>query len=194
MNLALLQYLFTNGEHDVKPAPHGNAKGGESYVRTMPSTLMKLKTAAIDKTEKWASSFVSNNEGGIELAVSTGVLPRGRQQVHDIQRKFGSPSDLDPIFSLMLMCKESEGKKGCQAFIRLVNGAPFPMTVLTYDGTLDDLVRFCTPSTEFIIVGVDPTFSLGAIDVTVTTYCHLMLRHKTDPHGKPPVMIGPLFT
>jgi len=68
------------------------------------------------------------------------------------------------------------------------------MTVLTYDVTLDDLVRFCTPSTEFSIVGVDPTFSLGAIDVTVTTSCHLMLRHKTDPHGKPPVMIGPLFT
>jgi len=52
MNLALLQYLFTKGEHVVKPGPHGNAKGGESYVRTMPSTLMKLKTAAIDKTAK----------------------------------------------------------------------------------------------------------------------------------------------
>jgi len=81
MNLALLQYLFTKGEHDVKPAPHGNAKGGESYVRTMPSTLMKLKTAAIDKTAKQALSFVSNDEGGIEHAVSAGVLPHGRQQV-----------------------------------------------------------------------------------------------------------------
>ena len=66
LNLALIQYLFTKGEHDVTSAPHGNAKGGEGYVRTMPSTIMKLKTAAQDKTAKRTLSFVSQGEGGIE--------------------------------------------------------------------------------------------------------------------------------
>ena len=40
------------------------------------------------------------------------------------------------------MCKESEGK-GSQ-FIRFVTGAPEPMVVLSYDWTLNDIVRFCT--------------------------------------------------
>ena len=114
-------------------------------------------------------------------------------QVHDIRRKLAGPSDPDPIFSCMLMCKESQGQKDGNAFVRLVNGAPFPMMVLAYDWTLDDLVRFCTGPREYAIFGVDPTFSLGDFEVTVTTYHHLLLRHRGDPHGKSPCLIGPLF-
>ena len=36
---------------------------------------------------------------------------------------------------------------------------------------------------------MDPTFSLGDFDETVTTYCHLLLKFG----GKHPLMIGPLF-
>ena len=57
---------------------------------------------------------------------------------------------------------------------------------------LDDLVRFCTDPNQFSIVGIDPTFSLGAFEVTVTTYYHLMLWRKDDP-SKAPTMISPLF-
>ena len=74
------------------------------------------------------------------------------------------------IFSLMLMCKESQGQKDGNAFVQLVNGAPFPMIVLAYHWMLDDLVRFCTTPMEYAILGVDPTFSLEGFEVTVTTY------------------------
>ena len=67
------------------------------------------------------------------------------------------------------------------------------MRVLAYDWTLDDFVLFCTTSAQFSVLGVDPPFSLGAFEVTVTTYRHLKLCHNADPHGKPPVMVGPLF-
>ena len=193
LSLCLLQYVFTTGEHEVKPAPHLNAKHSESYVRTMPSTLSKLKATASGSTAKKALAFVSETEGGIEHAKSAGSLPRSHQQVHDIRRKLAGPSDPDPIFSLMLMCKESQSQKDGNVFVQLVNGAPFPMMVLAYEWTLDDLVRFCTEPREYAILGVDPTFSLGDFDVTVTTYRHLLLHHRGDPHGNSPCLIGPLF-
>ena len=93
---------------------------------------------------------------------------------------------------MMVMCKESEGKNAPEAFVRIVNAAPFPMMVLAFDWTLDDLVRFCTNASEFCVLGFDPTFNLGPFDVTVTTYRHMLLQKKTDPH-KHPAMLGPMF-
>ena len=63
--------------------------------------------------------------------------------------------------------------------------------VLAYDYTLNDLSRFCTNDSKFSVLGVDPTFSLGDFDVTVTAYKHLMVSSCMD--SKPPTMIGPMF-
>ena len=101
-------------------------------------------------------------------------------------------SSFDSLFTLMMMCKESESFKSPDAFVRIVTGVPFPMMMLAIDWTLDDLVRFCTPSTSFSILGINPTFSLGDFDVTVTTYRHLLLTAKDDV-CKHPTLIGPLF-
>jgi len=66
------------------------------------------------------------------------------------------------------------------------------MMMLAFNWTLDDLVRFCTSSASFSILGIDPTFSFGAFNVTVTTYYHLLLTTKDDV-CKHPTLIGPLF-
>ena len=191
LNLALLQYVFAFEEHKVKIAPHGNSKKCESYVRTMPSVMDKLKNASSSSTAKRALTFVTKETGGITKASSASALPRGRQQVNDIRRPL-LKSTSDSIFSLMMMCKEGEGSKSHDAFVRIVTGAPYPMMMLAFDRTLEDIVRFCTPDSRFSILGVDPTFNLGSFDVTVTTYRHLLLT--IPPHTcKNPVMIGPLF-
>lgn len=65
------------------------------------------------------------------------------------------------------------------------------MMILAYDSTLQDLSRFCTSSSKFSILGVDPTFSLGDFDVTVVTYQNLML--SSHDSSKYPVFIGPMF-
>ena len=93
----------------------------------------------------------------------------------------------------MMMCKESEGRKNEDAFVRQVNAAPYPMMCLTFDWTLHDLAQFCTNPKNFSILGVDPTFDLGDFDVTVTTYRHLMLELKGSSDPKHPVFLGPLF-
>ena len=95
----------------------------------------------------------------------------------------------DPLFAVMTMCKESEGHSTQNHFICIMTGAPEPMTLLTFDWTLNDLERFCTRESHFIL-SVDPIFNLGAFDVTVTTYRHLMLTNSSGGH---PVMTGPLF-
>ena len=192
LNLSLVQYHFSQGEHQLKIAPHGNARYGQSYVRTMPSVMCKLKKEAKKKTPRRALQFVSHEAGGIMEATSAGALPRSRQQVKDIRRNFTSKQDYDPLYSVMYMCKEGQGAGG-DNFIRMVNAAPFPMMLIAFDYTLDDLVRFCTSPTCFSILGVDPTFNLGDFDVTITTYRHLLLHPQGNPGGKSPVMIGPMF-
>ena len=192
LNLALVQYYYSQGEHKVKIAPHGNSRSGEPYVRTMSSVLCKLKEESKKSTPKRVLQFVSNEAGGIMSAASAGALPRNRQQVKDARRQSSSKQDYDPLYSVMYMCKQGEGKGG-NGFIKMVNAAPFPMMVMAHDYSLDDLVRFCTSSNGFSILGVDPTFNLGEFDVTVTTYRHLLLQHHRDPEGKSPVMLGPMF-
>ena len=192
LNLALLQYYFSQGEHILKVASHGNARSGQAYVRTMPSVMCKLKKEATKSTPKRALQFVSCEAGGILEATSAGSLPRNRQQVKDIKRKSGSTRDYDPLYSVMYMCKVEEGV-GVDSFIRLVNAAPYPMMLIAFDYMLDDLVRFCTSPRNFTILGVDPTFNLGDFDVTVTTYRHLLLHPQGNRDGKSPVMFGPMF-
>ena len=187
LNLALVQYCFSQGEHDIKVAPHGNSRSGDVYIRTKPSVMTKLKAAATQSTPKRVLKFVSDEQGGVMGASSAGSLPRCRQQIKDMRRK---KQDEDPLFSVMFMCKAEEGK-GKEPFVRLVNAAPYPMMLLAYDYTLDDLCRFCTNESKFSILGVDSTFSLGKFDVTVTTYQHLMLYSRAT--SKHPVTIGPIF-
>ena len=57
------------------------------------------------------------------------------------------------------------------------------------DWTLNDLNRFCTKQ-HCTVFCINPTFSLGNLSVTVTTYCHLVL-HNSD--GKHLVMMGTIL-
>ena len=190
-----MQYTFDDEEHPITVRPHGNSKKRDNYIRTMPSTLKKLKNVARDLTPKFAVCEASSSSGGLTTASSAGALPRNRQQVSNIRRRTDVPCESpfhkkkDPLFAIMSMCKESEGKNTNDHFVRIVTGAPEPMTVLCFDWSLNDIEKFCTGD-RHTVLSVDPTFNLGDFDVTVTTYRHLML---TNASGNHPVMMGPLF-
>ena len=62
-------------EHSVVPRPHGNSKKSDSYIRTMPSTLHKLKKVAVNLTPKFAICEVS---GDVVSAPSAGSLVRNK--------------------------------------------------------------------------------------------------------------------
>ena len=157
--------------------------------------LAHFKNVAQDLTPKFAICETLSSCGGLASASSAGVLPRNRQQASNLRRRTDESSEplfgkkKDPLFALMSMCKESKGKSTEDHFVRIVTGAPEPMTVLSFDWSLNDLERLCTGD-QHTILSVDPTFNLGDFDVTVTTYRHLMLTNSSSSH---PVMMGPLF-
>ena len=187
LNLALVHYTFENEEHIIMPRPHGNSKSQSAYVRTLPSTLQKLREVSQHVPPKHAVSEVSRSVGGLSRVSSVAELPRNRQQSADCRRALFSSSKTsgisqssDPLFPVMIMCKESEGAK-CDPqsrFVRIVCNTPEPMAVLAFDWTLEDLKRFCTDPEEHVVLSVDPTFNLGSFHVTVTTYQHPMLEYR----------------
>ena len=78
------------------------------------------------------------------------------------------------------------------AFVRQIKVLPEPAIILSSDYQLYDIHRFCTDPSSNCILTIDPTFSLGAFDVTPTTYRHLLLesqRYRTFPVCVGPVMI-----
>ena len=200
-----MQYTFDGTEHQILPRPHGNAKSSgatKGYVRTMPSTMTKLRETTQYLPPKIAVRKLCQDVGDMTGASSASQLPRSRQQAADCRRKltYGPnlavvPKSADPLFPLMLMCKESEGKKDQEGhFVRIVANSPEPMAVLAFNWTLEDLERFCTCEAQHTVLCVDPTFDLGTFHVTVMSYRHLMLvNQRGSEKGKHPVMLGPLF-
>ena len=197
-----MHYTFENEEHAIMPRPHGNSKTKSSYVRTLPSTLQKLREVSKYVPPKHAVSEVSRSVGGLSHVSSVSQLPRNRQQSADCRRALfsstkpsGTQLSSDPLFPVMVMCKESEGAK-CDPqsrFVRIVCNTPEPMAVLAFDWTLEDLERFCTDPQQHVVLSVDPTFNLGSFHVTVTTYQHPMLEYRHLRRGSRPVMFGPMF-
>ena len=76
-------------------------------------------------------------------------------------------------------------------FIRAVKVIPDPALVLATNSQMNDLVRFSTCSSQFCILTVDRTFSLGDFDVTPITYRNLLFESRRT--GKPPICIGPVL-
>ena len=195
--MSLVHYSFDNEEHVILPRPHGNSKSRSSYVRTMPSTICKLREASEHLPPKYAVADVTSSVG----ASSVSQLPRNRQQSADFRRALftrkatSSSGSIDPLFPVMIMCKESEGANSdpSSRFVRMVTNTPEPMTVLAFDWSLSDLERFCTDPQNHVILSVDPTFNLGSFHVTVTTYRHPMLEYKHQRRGHHPVMFGLMF-
>ena len=50
LSLAIVQYVFTLGEHKVHVASHGNCRSKEPFIGTMPSVMEKLKCQSDHKT------------------------------------------------------------------------------------------------------------------------------------------------
>ena len=156
----------------------------------MPSTLNEV---ASEKTPKPAVHAVSSQRGGVVRALSAGSLPRNESQVKSIRQKIKvtSGSSMDPLLSVMMMCKDT-----MKGFVRTVTGAPDYMVFIAADRSLDNLVRFCTKdSAQPSILTFDPTFSLGAFDVTVSTYKHplIVFRNPNEHTSRHPNLLGPIL-
>ena len=125
-------------------------------------------------------------------ASSAGSVPRNRQQVKDLPRRRDAEvghgnKKRDPLFSVMLMCKESQGKEwSIREDSQLCTG--------TYDSFGQWLDSEWLRSVLYHWAVHNsmhrPNLQLGRFDVTVTTYRHPMLINSSGNH---PVMMGPVM-
>ena len=185
-NITLIQYISPDDGSGIKFLPHGNSKSDAPYFRTSKSTLRAIKSELVTSSPKEATEQVSKDKGGEMLAESAGSLPRNRQQAYNASKQQKS-HDIDPLYGLILECKNMEGK---EQFVREIKLAPEPSVTMVMDYQLDDIEAFCTNSDHHCVLAIDPTFNLGPFNVTVTTYKNFQLV-KTN--GEAPTFIGPLF-
>lgn len=171
--------------------PHGNSKRSHAsrYVRTKKSVLDDLKKISETKKPKQAFHKVDAQKGGILKAKSESDLPRNREQAQN-QRRGISAKQIDSLVLILMNSKRQQLGSPENSFIREVSG-PELRAVLGFNWQLRDIVRFCTNSTKFSVLGADPTFNLGRFHLTVTTYRNLMLVDRKT--GKHPVMLGPML-
>ena len=173
--------------------PHGNSKNSKAFFPTLPSTLSSIKEqCSSGKGPKEVVSSVSGAVGGVRNALDACELPRNEQQVSYIKRKLRiAPSSSSSLvfvsdeLSVVMQKAYMEDKH----FIREVRTLREPAVVVGTDRQLNDLERFCCKESKFGVLTVDPTFSLGDFDVTVTTYRHLLLKCRRS--GTHPAFIGP---
>ena len=194
-DLLMVQYRFDGEEHSITPAPHGNANKSRApaYIRTKPSTTMRLKEVAQTDGPKAAFHRVNDEKGGLVRAEAASDLPRNREQAEYFRRGANASQSkkVDSLAILLEECKRQQMSLAEEPFIREVTGAPELRCVLAFDWQLHEVTQFCTNPDEFTVFTADPTFNLGEFNVTVTTYRHLKVVDRRHEHH--PIMIGPLL-
>ena len=108
--LALVQYSFDGPEIEVRVKPHGNAKGDAPFLRTSESTRERIRDIAASEKPKSAIFTLTKEAGGEVEVDSPSMLPRNRQQISNIRRSH-SAHDKNVLYSVMLECKLTQGKK-----------------------------------------------------------------------------------
>ena len=155
----------------------------------LPSTLQAISESR-KVGNKQTLSVVSSSVGGVLSAIDPCSLPRNEQQVADVKRRL-KKSNSGGLDELAVVMQKAYLEDDGNQFIREMKILREPAIVVATERQISDLVRFCTNSSNFGIMTIDPTFSLGEFDVTVTTYRQLTLQSRcTDDH---PVFIGPVM-
>ena len=151
-----------------------------------------IKSESRQSGPKQVVERISSSMGGMLSATDMCQLPRSEQQVSQAKRRCKRQIDSkyvsNPDDELAIVLQKAFMEDSSKQFIREIRTLREPAIVVCRDQQVADLVRFCTGE-EFCIMTVDPTFSLGEFDVTVTTYRHLLLECRRT--GSPPVFIGP---
>ena len=171
-------------------APHGNSKHKPEYVRTPDGVMTEMADMLKSKKPKQVYDKLTNKHD--ELSGPTDL-----RQVHDMKRRqvmkerrdAGLTGNRNNVADHII---EIENRVSMNdPFIRSVirqNGRA-PCIILYSDEQIQDLKTLCC--TGRTVLGVDKTFNLCDMHVTVT--CYKQLAVCKDGTSEPPLFIGPLF-
>ncbi|MEW8547998.1 MAG: hypothetical protein AB2693_31220, partial [Candidatus Thiodiazotropha sp.] len=182
-NFAVVQYL---GKFPGL-ASHGNSRQNTEYIRTPTEVLDEVK----EMSGKHKPHQIYNK---LKIKYDELTRPTGLQQINDKikyekakeKNHIGHSSNTaDQIITLENMV--SEGHPFVRSIIR--NSRKSPCIILYTDEQLSDIKNLCC--TGQTVLGIDKTFMLCKMHVTITCYKQLTVnRSKT---GNPPIFLGPLF-
>ena len=194
-DLAIIQYIFTEGVQEVSVKTHGNAKGtgARACKRTMQSTRDFVRVKLKELPPRQVIHSIVEERGGILKVESAGEFPRDRAQVYHLNKqvkrqKVDVASSADSLLQVLAKAKEEQQGPKENIFIREIPLFPEPIIFLVTEQQLNDMVRFCTNPEVFCILGTDCTFQIADFYFTFCTYRNLML---TNSNGVHPVCIGP---
>ena len=166
-------------------ASHGNSRGTNEYIRTPDYVLDEIAhRVAIDKPKQIYDALK------VKYDEVTG--PSSIQQVKDKKKNLtrtdaqhSRKNIADHIQTLQTMI--GQGHPFVRCLIHSSNKSP--CTILYTDEQLQDIKNYCC--TGQTILGVDKTFNLCDMHVTVTCYKQLsVVRPKTNDH---PLFFGPMY-
>ena len=117
--------------------------------------------------------------GDIMAVRSISEEPRDKKQAYNSRGSTNSASSFqkDEMLELHNQLRSHQGEKG-KGFLREINVTDSPHAFLALEDQLDNIVRYCTSSLCFSVLGVDATFKLGDFFVTLMMYKNLMLRSR----------------
>ena len=170
--------------------PHGNSKHKDEYMRTPDNVMDEMREMLKSKKPKQVYDKLSNKHD--ELSG-----PSNLQQVQDMKRKealkerinSGLTSNRQNIADHLIEIENRVSRN--DPFIRSVirqNGKA-PCIILYNDEQIHDLKLLCC--TGQTVLGVDKTFNLCDMHVTVT--CYKQLSVVKEGTTEPPLFIGPIF-
>ena len=182
-----LLHVQIDDDYTYTQTLHANSSScNKPYIKTMKSTINKLKEAGIKQKPKVALHQVSQKLGS---SSSSGQQPKNYNQAsyarNIIKSRFESMKNpVDDLLQAVYMCKKPSEK-----FFREVQSAPDGMCVI--DTQLNDVSRFCAIPKRGVaeVLPVDLTFKLGEFYVLVTSFKNPMFINKL---GKHPTHIGPV--
>ena len=184
-----LLHFQTDDDYTYTQTPHGNSSScNKLYIKTMKSTINKLKEAGIKQKPKAALHRMSQEVGS---SSSSGQQPKNYNQAsyarNITKSRFESMKNpVNDLLQAIYLCKKP-GEK----FVREVQSAPERMCVIALDTRLNDVSRFCAIPKGGVakVLSVDLAFKLGEFYVLVTSFKNPMLINKL---GKHPTRIGPV--
>lgn len=183
-NCILMQYYTLNGSDvHVVVGPHGNAKAIRKPFYPSAKSLQEISK---DKLRNEAPSkvyqFLHEVSGGPMKQHNAGNLPRSKHQLYDLKSRMKKAED--PINELLIYAKHRD-----EEIILHHSDLPADVWVLGDRIMCEELGKFTSSPLLTFPFSVDPTFSLGAFEVTPIVYKHMFLRSKIT--GEHPVFLGP---
>ena len=171
-------------------APHGNAKHKTEYVRTPDNVMSEMADMLKSNKPKQVYDKLTNKHD--ELSGPTDprqVRDMKRRMVTNERKQAGLTGNRQNIADNIIEIENKVSRN--DPFIRSVirqNGKA-PCVILYNDEQIQDLKQLCCNGKT--VLGVDKTFNLCDMHVTVTCYKQLSVTKVST--SEPPIFIGPMF-